>query len=71
MSSGGLRGLLPDSRVNVGALIIGIDFGVYYTIIIIRNPRKPILIIKVPTLVFWTRFATEERTNWCIDRREH
>ena len=31
---------------NIGALIIRIGFGVCYTIIIIRNPQNPILIIK-------------------------
>ena len=36
---------------NIGALIIRIGFGgVYYTRIIIRNPRNPIPIIKAPTL---------------------
>ena len=32
----------------IGALIIRIGFGVYYTITIIRNPQNPILIIKTP-----------------------
>ena len=36
--------------VNIGALIIRIGFGVYYTIILIRNPQNPVLIIKAPTL---------------------
>ena len=35
---------------NIGALIIRIGFWVYYTMIIIRNPPKPILTIKAPTL---------------------
>ena len=30
--------------------MLGIGFGVYYTIIIIRSPQNPILIIKAPTL---------------------
>ena len=30
--------------------MIRIGFGVYYTIIVIRNPQNPILIIKAPTL---------------------
>ena len=34
---------------NIGALIIRIGFGVYYTIIIIRSPQNPILISKAPT----------------------
>ena len=38
------------AECNIGALIIGIGFGVYYTIITIRNPQNPILIIKAPTL---------------------
>ena len=36
--------------LNIGASIIGIGFGVHYTIIIIRNLQNPILIIKAPTL---------------------
>ena len=35
---------------NVGALRVRIDFGVYYTIAIIRNPQNPILIFEAPTL---------------------
>ena len=38
------------AECNIGALIIRIGFGVYYTIITIRNPQNPILIIKAPTL---------------------
>ena len=33
-------------RYNIGAFRIRIGFGVYYTIIIVRNPQNPILIIK-------------------------
>ena len=36
---------------NIGALIIRREFGVYSTMIIVRNPQKPILIIKAPTLL--------------------
>ena len=37
---------------SVGALIIRIGFGgLYYTIIILRNPQNPILIIKAPTFI--------------------
>ena len=39
-----------DYGLNIGALIIRIGLGVYYTIHIIRNPQNPILIIKAPTL---------------------
>ena len=36
---------------NIGAfIIIRIGFGVYYTIMTIRHPQNPILIIKAPTL---------------------
>ena len=35
---------------NIGTLMIRIRFGVYYTIIIIRNPQNPILTIKAPIL---------------------
>ena len=38
-----MRGL---PSINVGALMIRVGFGVYYTIFIIRNPQSPILIIK-------------------------
>ena len=38
------------SNANIGALVIRTGFGAYYTIIIIRNPQNPILIIKAPTL---------------------
>ena len=37
-------------KTNIGALIVRIGFGVYPTIIIIRNPQNPILILKAPTL---------------------
>ena len=30
---------------TIGALIVRIGFGAYYTIIMIRNPQKPYLII--------------------------
>ena len=44
------------ASISTGVLIVRIGFGgfwgVYYTIvIIIRNPQKPILIIKAPTLL--------------------
>ena len=38
------------SESNVGSLIIGIGFWGDYTIVIIRSPQHPILIIKAPTL---------------------
>ena len=41
------------ARSNVGALIIRIGLGVYSTIIILRNPQNPILIIKASTLCPW------------------
>ena len=36
---------------NIGAFRIRTGFGVYYTIIIARNPPNPLLIIKAPTLL--------------------
>ena len=43
--------LHPDPVWNsIGALIVRIGFGVYYTIIIIRSPQNPILIIEAPIL---------------------
>ena len=36
-------------RGNIGAFIIRIGFGVYYSSMTIRNPQNPILIIKGPT----------------------
>ena len=37
--------------VIIGALIISIGFGVYYTLNMIRNPQSPFLIIKAATLL--------------------
>ena len=42
--------LLHTCVDNIGALIIGIGFGLYCTILIIKNPQNPILIIKAPIL---------------------
>ena len=41
---------INKTKINIGALIIRMGFGVYYTITRRRNPQKPILIIKAPTL---------------------
>ena len=38
-----------EAARNIGALIIRIVFGVYYTTIITRNPQNPILVIKALT----------------------
>ena len=45
-------------RGNVGALIVRMGFGLYYTKIIIRNLQNPILIVKAPTLVGLERART-------------
>ena len=37
---------------DIGALIIGIGFGAYYIIFIIKDPQNPMLIMKAPTLIF-------------------
>ena len=34
-----IRAYYYEGSVNIGALIIRIGFGVYYTIVIIRNPK--------------------------------
>ena len=49
-----MPGLFPRLDHNIGALIIRIGLGGYnYTIVIIRNPRSLILIIKAPTLLMF------------------
>ena len=43
---------------NIGALMIRMGFGLYYTIIVMRSPQNPILIIKAPTL--WPDVAKDK-----------
>ena len=38
--------------LNIGALVIRIGFGVYYTVNITRNPRLVLVSIKAPILCF-------------------
>ena len=52
--------LLSHPLYSIGALIIRIGLGVYYTIlIIIRNPQNPTLIMKAPTS-YITRMGVSE-----------
>ena len=49
---------------NTGALISRIGFGVYYTIIIIRNPQNPILIIVHYTIYNYKKAPPKPYSNY-------